>query len=242
MIKINLLPSYILERVRIRRVVWWIVGLLVIELLAFGFAALRIKSEVAAAEERLGYWQKEAGKVTAVTTLTGQVKSNTTPYVTWLNWFTGLERHNVLLANYLQGVSTFIYRRVQITNLSLDNSRSLVTIIGKTDSLESLSRYYLNMLRGPFTQVVLSTTITGWNLAGAPPLSPRPGPGGLPYSQYLTLPVTLTCTMAAPIVAPPPPVAAQTLTGTTPPGAAPAGAPAGTPSGTPSATPASDWD
>jgi Tfp pilus assembly protein PilN len=213
MIKINLLPAYILERHRIRRAIGVVVVLLVIELLAFGFAFIRIRTAVTAEQERLDYWTREANKVAAIENLTNDVKARTAPYQKWLQWFTGLESHNARLADMLKEISAYVYNRVHLTEWAFDSAQKTITLTGRTDSLESLARYYLNALRGPFTNVELTTTVSGWNLAGAPPLTPPAGPGGLPYQENLTLPVTLTCAMKEGIVAPGPPVRAATAVG-----------------------------
>jgi Tfp pilus assembly protein PilN len=222
MIKINLLPAYVLEKHLARRTAIIIILVLVGQAAALGFAVLKVNGVMAEQKVRLDYWTKEADKVSTAEGLQGQVVSSTGPYQTYVDFVANVHLHHQKWAWLYEEVAKWVDNRVVLSSLTVGGTS--VQFQGVTDSLESAKRWYLNTLRCYlFSAVQLSVSVPGWRapasttvetaaaLAG-PVLLPGPGQG--PAGPQ-PVPVSLSCALKPEyvIIPPAPPAGAGAVSG-----------------------------
>jgi len=145
MIKINLLPAHILERQRIRSVAILAVVVIVIEAAVLGLVMMRVKQRLADRKIELEYWQGRAATVGQFDTAIKNTQSQLVFYGRWLFWKGGIEGYHNAWAEMLAESAKWIYAKVQVDTLS--PSPTQLQIQGRTDSLTSFRRAYLNIIR-----------------------------------------------------------------------------------------------
>ncbi|UCH34219.1 MAG: hypothetical protein JSV65_17040 [Armatimonadota bacterium] len=174
MIKINLLPAHILERQRIRSVIILVIVVILLELAVLGFVMTRVRGQVADAERELAYWQDLAANVGKYDKAIQTTQAEAGFYGRWVTWDKQIDQYHAAWADTLAEMAKWIYSRVQIHSLA--PSPLQVQIQGRTESLETFRKAYLNIIRSPvYANVAFSIggVPGGWNQgAGA-----RPAPG-----------------------------------------------------------------
>lgn len=174
MIKINLLPAHILERQRIRSVIILVIVVILLELAVLGFVMTRVRGQVADAERELAYWQDLAANVGKYDKAIQTTQAEAGFYGRWVTWDTQIDQYHAAWADTLAEMAKWIYSRVQIHSLA--PSPLQVQIQGRTESLETFRKAYLNIIRSPvYANVAFSIggVPGGWNQGAAA----RPAPG-----------------------------------------------------------------
>jgi Tfp pilus assembly protein PilN len=179
MVKINLLPIYILERSRVRRIAVAVGLLLVLQIIALVLAVMHAKAKVAMEQDRAKYWGDVATVVDDVATMTQERKSAVGPYQQWVTWVDSQKVYNSKVADLLMYMAHFVHAKVALQSFSW--SGTSLTLSGTTDSLETANQFYLNMLRCPIAATVqYQVQVPGWTPPQPTPLR-RPGAPG-PYA------------------------------------------------------------
>jgi hypothetical protein len=182
MIKINLLPAHILERQRIRSVIILAAAVIILEIAVLGIAMMRVKGQLADANAELEYWKTQAGQVTAFDASIQSTNGQALFYGRWVMWDAMIQKYHEAWADNLGEFAKWIYEKMQVD--SLLPTPQQVQIQGRTDSLSSFRRAYLNIIRCPrYANVAFSISgvtggyVQGQTGAGATPARPRPAAG-----------------------------------------------------------------
>jgi len=177
MIKINLLPAHILERQRLRSVIVLVVVVLLIEVGILGLVMTRVKQQLTDRQTELKYWQGRASAVGQLDQTIQATNGQVFFYGRWVLWKTAIEKYHDSWAEVLGEIAKWIYRGVQVDRLSPTPAQ--VQIVGRTASLESFRKAYLNIIRSDvLSNVSFSITgISGGFSEGQ--VLPRAGGGGL---------------------------------------------------------------
>jgi Tfp pilus assembly protein PilN len=189
MVKINLLPIYILERSRVRRIAVVVGLLLVLQIIALLLAVMHAKAKVAMEQDRAKYWGDVAAAVDEVGKMTQGRKTDVVPYQQWVNWVDSQKVYNNRVADLLQYMAHFVHAKVVLREFSWGGAR--ISFSGATDSLATVRQFYMNMLRCPIVATVqLQVQVPGWTPTQLTPLQ-RPGaPGTYPALGTRTMPVS----------------------------------------------------
>ena len=174
MIKINLLPAHILERQRIRSVIVLVLVFVIIEAAILGLVMVDMKRQLNDQMLDLARWESRAKQVASVREATANADRAAQSYGRWRVWLNQIDTYHNAWADTLGEIARWIYAKVQVS--SIQPSPNGVQIAGKTDSLESFRRAYLNILRSPMYSNVtfsISGVTGGWPRAE----SPAPGTG-----------------------------------------------------------------
>ncbi len=156
MIKINLLPEYIVER---RRVKVWIAGLavlLILEVLilaayVWGPLPFSLNQRLAKAEKRESDAIAAALEVEAIETETAQVRSRFAAKNSWVRWVNEADKLPAEWVDYLNSINDTIPADVVIHGLQLP-SGGVLNLSGSTSDMMAALRWYLNMLRCDIVQ------------------------------------------------------------------------------------------
>ena len=182
MIKINLLPAHILERQRLRSVIIIAAAVIILEVAVLGVAMTRVKGQLTDANTELAYWKTQAGKVAQFDSVIQSTNGQAGFYGRWVVWDTLIGRYHEAWAENLQEFARWIYARVQVD--SLLPTPQQVQIQGRTDTLSSFRKAYLNIIRCPrYANVAFNITgitggyVQGQTGAGPAPRGPRPAAG-----------------------------------------------------------------
>ncbi len=193
MIKINLLPSQILEQAKVKA---WLYGSAVAILIVAGALLVVMTSLTRQLEDekaRVAYWTSEAEKVNAVGAMTATVNNNAKPYMSWNGFFNAIGPHNSKYADLLLEIAKHIDARVQIRDLSVSGPQ--VSMSGSTKNLDIVVQAYMNLSRAPCfvpNSVTFSTQVPSWSGT----MRPQTTSSGTPYSGSDS-PLTLTGTLNA---------------------------------------------
>jgi Tfp pilus assembly protein PilN len=161
MIKINLLPAHILERQRLRSVIVLAVVVLLIEAAILGMVMTRVNQQLADREIELKYWQDRAAAVGQVEQSINTTNGQAAFYGRWVDWKAAIEKYHDSWAEVLGDIARWIYAKVQLDSMSPTPAQ--VQIAGRTDSLESFRKAYLNIIR---SDVLTNVTFTITGVAG----------------------------------------------------------------------------
>jgi Tfp pilus assembly protein PilN len=218
MIKINLLPAYVLEKHLARRTAIIVALVIVAQLAALGFAVLKANGAMAEEKLRLQYWTEEAKKVSTADGLKGEVAGRTGPYQAYVDFAASMGESHRKWAWLWEEMARWVDSKVVLSSVNINGTN--VQLQGATDSLESAKRWYLNTMRCYlYSSVQLSVAVPGWQ----PPvqtstltafgtggrIAPPGGPPGQVSSSKEDVPVTLACTLKPEyIITPPAPPAA----------------------------------
>ena len=182
MIKINLLPAHILERRRLRSVIIIAAAVVILEVAVLGVAMTRVKGQLTDANTELAYWKQQAGKVAQFDSVIQSTNGQAGFYGRWVAWDTMIGRYHEAWAENLQEFARWIYARVQVD--SLLPTPQQVQIQGRTDTLSSFRKAYLNIIRCPrYANVAFNITgitsgyVQGQTGAGPALRGPRPVAG-----------------------------------------------------------------
>jgi hypothetical protein len=163
MIKINLLPAHILERQRIRSVILLVLVFVIIEAAILGLVMVDMKRQLNDQMLDLARWESRAKQVASVQGATVNADQAAQSYGRWRVWLNQIDTYHNAWADTLAEIARWIYAKVQVS--SIQPSPNGVQIAGKTDSLESFRRAYLNILRSPMYSNVtfsISGVTGGW--------------------------------------------------------------------------------
>ena len=181
MIKVNLLPGYILEGRRVKALLRVLVAALV--LLAAGLAAYvwapipqSLSSRRRAAQDRLADATSRANEVRALENETQEVKARYADTEGWVTWVNDSDEVPRKWNRYFSILRKYLPSDVVVSGLS-PPSGNLLTLSGYTGDLRGAARWYLNMLRCEMVtpgvnSVSFSTPTWGW--PGGPPVGANP--------------------------------------------------------------------
>jgi hypothetical protein len=170
MIKINLLPHYIVER---RRVTAWAIGmvaLLILEALALAayvWAPLpfSLKQRLAAADKRALEAREKAAYVEGLDGEIGRVQTRFAAKESWVTWVERADEVPAAWVKYLKMINDTIPADVVIHGMPLPSGGAL-NLSGSTSDMMSGVRWYLNMLRSEIVQPGLNSVV--FNPGAAP--------------------------------------------------------------------------
>ena len=156
MIKLNLLPKYIIER---RRVKAWALGmaaLLIIELVVlaayvWGPMPFSLKHKMADAEAEAVKQQAEAAKVTALDEEIALIKGRFAAKEAWVTWKESADEVPERWVKYLTAVNELIPADVVIHGLQVP-SAGVLNLSASTSDMRAAVRWYLNVLRSRLVQ------------------------------------------------------------------------------------------
>ncbi len=170
MIKINLLPSHILESRRVKSLLRLIVVVLVVItglLLAyvFGPAPFCLARQERAAEQRLNKSIAAASEVDAIKAEADAIAKASQDVAAWVGWVERADRRPKEWVAWIKLLNKYIPADVVLS--SIPQPASTITLTGYTSDFKAACRWYLNMLRcemldGPPDSVRFSTPTTGW--------------------------------------------------------------------------------
>ncbi len=157
MIRLNLLPRYIIERRRVKAVVIGLVALLILEVLALGayvwapapFPSLKHKLAVAKADSDAA-WEEW----NAVEQLKADIAAAQARYAVkaaWVGWVEAADGVPEAWVTYLGAIRETIPADVVIHGLQLPSGGRL-NLSGSTSDMMAGVRWYLNMLRSEIVQ------------------------------------------------------------------------------------------
>jgi hypothetical protein len=156
MIKLNLLPKYIIERRRVKAWALVLVAILVIEaflLAAYVWAPLpfSLKQRMADAQAEAARQRAEAAKVEALDAEIGQINARFAAKASWVTWKESADQVPQRWIDYLTKVNELIPADVVIHGLQLP-SAGVLNLSASTSDMMSAVRWYLNVLRSDLVQ------------------------------------------------------------------------------------------
>ena len=156
MIKINLLPGYILESRRVKALLRLLVAVILIEvalLSAYVWAPtpFSLPSQRRKADDNLTQWTKRYTEVVAVDERAKATAARFAAKASWVKWVDDADRIPGRWINYFKLVNKYIPKDVVINGLPLP-SGNVLNLSGTTSDLRAASRWYLNMLRCEMVQ------------------------------------------------------------------------------------------
>jgi Tfp pilus assembly protein PilN len=199
MIKINLLPSHILESRRVKALLRWIIlGLLVIVGALCGYvwgpAPFCLGPQQKAAQERL---DKANSDLSAVETTKAEVARVAGQYAETSQWVAWVEEADKKPGQWIAWYNLLRkYIPADVVVTAFPSPSTNLNFTGYTSDFGAACRWYLNMLRcemldGPADSVRFSTNTLGWPAQEPAADNPRmrqPVTISLPISQrYLTM-------------------------------------------------------
>ena len=172
MIKINLLPGYILEGRRVKALLRLLLVVLVLEVaLLAGYVwapgPFSLVSKQKQAKQRLDRAYNEVAKVQEMETEVTNTTSSFQAMASWVTWVNDADQVPARWVRYFKLVNKYIPKDVVINGLPLPNG-GVLSLSGSTSDMRAASRWYLNMLRSEMVPpdpnaVRFSTTgMVGW--------------------------------------------------------------------------------
>jgi Tfp pilus assembly protein PilN len=190
MIKINLLPSYILEARRVKAVIalMALVVLGVAGLLAayvWAPAPWSLSSQDKTAKDEYNRVSAEANAVQQLQNDTNQIKGRYGEKQTWVQWVNDADKLPAKWARYWQLLNKYIPSDVVVNGLPVPSGGGL-QLSGTTSDQKAAARWYLNMLRCEMVDgesVSFNTATVGW-------------PGELPVGENPKMSTQVSISMA----------------------------------------------
>jgi len=213
MIKINLLPSHILEQGKAK---YWVVGVLVVLIVVGAVLFMvnkKLDEDLALEDLRIAHWTAQADKVAKVQASASSVVAQTKPYGDWNGFFKAMGENNLRYATQLEEIAKCVHRRVVLHDLTVNGAS--VTMTGVAPNLDAVTTAYMNLMEAkPFIKesVTLRTTVPAWN-GGRMMTTPEKGLPMAPGESPITLTANLQPNLV--IVNPVPPAAGMAVTGGT---------------------------
>lgn len=151
MIKIQLLPPYIIERRRVKALVALLVFVLVVEVLAFmaylwAPAPFSLASRRRQAETRRDRAIEAQNQVMALEDDLAAIKGRYGAKQTWVSWVDEADQRPAQWVAYFKRLNDYFPADVVVNGLNLPSGNTL-NLSGSTSSLMAAARWYLNMLR-----------------------------------------------------------------------------------------------
>jgi hypothetical protein len=152
MVKINLLPRYVVEKRKLRSFYKIPLLLVVLELAFFGwYVFINLENQIKIKKDEADRWTQKAQEVrdrqTENTGLQGQLAKVQAPN----DWYNGIYAHNASFPKSIDAVLAYIPAEMSVKTVTI--SGDAVTLAGATKATENLSyvaRCWLNILRSPF--------------------------------------------------------------------------------------------
>lgn len=196
MIKLNLLPSYILERRKVSLLLKLFAFVIVAELGGLFFMAHTLGRQINEEKALLDEAQAEQELVKKTEAEIETVKGETAPEAAWVKFFGEAQVFNAKYATVLEQIARYIYSKSVLQSMSINGSS--VSISGTIVGTKPFAQFYLNILRCPVwasddagePSVTITNQLSGWDYSrggvtpgagGAPPGAPGgPMPGAPP--------------------------------------------------------------
>jgi Tfp pilus assembly protein PilN len=180
MIKINLLPGYILESRRVKALLRLLVAFILIEvalLSAYVWSPVpkALPSQKKEADANLSQWTKRYNDTAALEQQAKDTAARFAAKASWVKWVDDADRIPGRWINYFKLVNKYIPKDVVINGLPLP-SGNVLNLSGTTSDLRAASRWYLNMLRCEMVQPdpnAVRFSVSG--MVGWPGTPPGPG-------------------------------------------------------------------
>jgi len=151
MIKINLLPSYVAEGRKARRLLRLVIVVLLVEIALCGYYFTSLNNTITTMTADLAAATEKADEVRALEQQVVATKAATDPVQGKLDWYNTIYAGPKALAKDLVRINDYIYAKLTVKSLSLyGNNVTLQTVTkGSEQDLNNLSTAYLNLLRSP---------------------------------------------------------------------------------------------
>jgi len=214
MIKINLLPPYVLERQAVRRLMALFAALLVFVVAACAGVWWKTTRDLNALQKELDYTRQIEQQVNTTKSQASSELAKVGPISTKVKFIEDVMAYNTKAPALYEELARFTYEKIRYRDISLSDTD--MNIQAYAPSLADAGRYLLNLYRAThiFSQVSMSA-VPGYSSGGgqsggyeraayAPPLA-RPGSRGFDF--------TVNCKLAQPLAAPSYGTAAATDTG-----------------------------
>ncbi len=151
MIKIQLLPPYIVERRRVKALVALLVFVLIIEVLGlmaylWAPAPFSLSSQRRAAEERRNKALQAEQEVVALEAERDAIRARYEAKAGWVRWVDDADAKPAQWVAYFTKLVDYFPADVVVNGLSLPSGNTL-NLSGSTSDLMAAARWYLNMLR-----------------------------------------------------------------------------------------------
>lgn len=208
MIKINLLPSYVLERAAVRRLMMIFVVLLAV-IIAGGLAyRLQRGAKLSSLQSDLTNVRITETEVLRLEQQATQETAKIDPMNQKLQFIDGVMAYNRIAPDLYEQLGRFTYEKVRYREITLTDTQMEITAYAP--SISDAGRYLLNLYRATniFSQVSMSS-VPGFGSGEGGGTSGKP-PKGFDFK--------VTCALAKPISAPTYGGAAGAAPGTTPTG------------------------
>jgi hypothetical protein len=180
-IKINLLPAYVLERHLVRRTAMLMGVVILAQVSALGFALVQLGGAQQEADVRLKHWTAKANEVSTVQNQANQERSAAGPFQAWVDFVNNVHTNNAKWAWLYEEIAKWVDNKVVLRTMNA--SGQTVTLTGATDSLESAKRWYLNsFMCYLYADVKLQVQVPGWT---APPEGQLTAAAGVPGAAGL---------------------------------------------------------
>jgi hypothetical protein len=151
MIKIQLLPPYIVERRRVKALVALLIFVLIVEVLGFmaylwAPAPFSLSSQRRAAEERRDKAFQAEQEVVALEAERDRIRGRYEAKGSWVRWVDEADAKPAEWVAYFTKLVDYFPADVVVNGLSLPSGNTL-NLSGSTSGLMAAARWYLNMLR-----------------------------------------------------------------------------------------------
>jgi hypothetical protein len=211
-IKVNLLPPFVVERKLIIRFLKAVIVLVIVWVALLGWYVHGLQTKLAAEKQRLA---DETAKKTAVEqtiAAIASVQGQTAPIKQWVDFYAAVQTHAQKYVTVLDLLTRYTSNNSILS--SWTGSGTAVTIAGSSaGGTRGFARYYLNIIRCPLwakdaagePAVVITSALGGWSLgmpggAGLQGVgSPMPGAGSAPgggVGLVSDISLSLSCTLA----------------------------------------------
>ncbi len=180
MLKIDLLPSYVRERRKVKPAIILVVVIILVEVALLLGASMKVKGAIAATQKELDEIEPVAKQVESLEAEAQSELATVKPAIDRVKYYEDMAKLGDQFVKLIDAVNEYIYEKVTVQNFQTDGSSVSFTAV--TDSTESFGRFLLNFLRCPaVTNVSVSTNIGGGGGAGGGAMPGVPGiPGGGP--------------------------------------------------------------
>jgi hypothetical protein len=221
MIKINLLPKSINEKMIVRRVAM-LMGVLLLLVIGGGMGySFKLAGDVQREEQLASDTEAYEARVKNIQAQTASIIGETAPIQAKLDFISNVLKYNEEYPKLYEQVCRWIYEKVTLVAMSSDGAQ--VTLQAKVKSIEDLGRFLLNMYQASdmFTEVSVTQAngfASGQNASSPSPVAPGQEIGGSQAdlaginaisgslqqgpAPGAAMDVTVVCKLKTPIVAP----------------------------------------
>lgn len=147
MLKLNLIPPYILEARRVRKLLILCIVLVVVEVAALAGWFFYLSQTLTRLQGDFQELQAQAQQVQNIVQAKNGIVQRMGPMKQKVEFMEKLETFNAIWADTIEGLNEYIYAGVQITSLQL--TPTSVQLQGLTRTTDDVGRFYLNFKRCP---------------------------------------------------------------------------------------------